>query len=194
MGTPLSRAPRQAGLVTGWVPRRYARHEREVGPAEALRTDATLGLDKAAQKGHQSAWYARHRQTRDGTKHRGRLELITWEGTMQGQRVGFACKQEPVAVREAARFARDFEPRGEAGVAAYFDDCRKRSPFSGTESFRWTCCGMSHANGHNGCDHHKEHCLCDFCAGGAPFGLSGDMKDPGAGGAPSERHRSLCWA
>ena len=93
----------------------------------------------------------------------------------KGERVGFACKQGPAEERERRLYERMVEEIGDAEKATelYFELCCRRSPYKGTESFRWSCCGMCHANGFCGCDHHREHCLCDFCIGGAEFGLGG---------------------
>ena len=153
----------------------YTRYVEEVGPEAAAAHDEERGLLPNQQKLHRRAWYAKHRQANDGSKHRGRLELITWSGMCKGERVGFACKQGPAEERERRLYERMVEEIGDAEKATelYFELCCRRSPYKGTEAFRWSCCGMCHANGFCGCDHHREHCLCDFCIGGAEFGLGG---------------------
>ena len=89
----------------------------EVGPEAAAAHDEERGLLPNQQKLHRRAWYAKHRQANDGSKHRGRLELITWSGMCKGERVGFACKQGPAEERERRLYERMVEEIGDAEKA-----------------------------------------------------------------------------
>lgn len=215
----------------------FLSHQVGADGAEAL--DQKLGLGKAEK--HRTAWYAGLRETADGAKHCGRLELITWEGKSSGQCYGFACKAVgPPADRERKRFERDFQPKkpsnkmaaasspSESGKASgkvsgkasggrskksgdgegahvdetgshllrYFEQMKRESPITGTQAFRWTCCGQSFSSGLNGCDHHRLGCMCDFCGAGITFGpgpateATGGCPEPGdifSAGLPRQR-------
>eukprot|EP00928_Gymnodinium_smaydae_P043432 TRINITY_DN29098_c0_g1_i1.p1 TRINITY_DN29098_c0_g1~~TRINITY_DN29098_c0_g1_i1.p1 ORF type:complete len:498 (+),score=60.77 TRINITY_DN29098_c0_g1_i1:35-1495(+) len=142
------------------------------GEAQAMASGAGSGQNDSTH-----GWWRKFRKTSDaeshGEKHRGRLELITWEGQGDGRKLGFAGRPVgPEADAEKARFYRDFV--GSNGVdddalLRYFNACVLSSRVKGTDAFRWTCCGSSHAGGIHCCDHHRAGCRCDYCRAGQPF-------------------------
>ena len=96
-------------------------------------------------------WYDKYRRCRDGAKHEGQLELITW--VCEEEDVGFgACYLE-----ECDDLKEAFETRFEGDLEKFY----KYRP----HAFRWTCCGMV-GDMNYGCDHHgtgSKPCSCDFC-------------------------------
>ncbi|KAJ7826097.1 hypothetical protein B0H14DRAFT_2453212 [Mycena olivaceomarginata] len=102
-------------------------------------------------------WYDKHRMCRDGNKHEGRLEIVTWESPEHNTGWG-ACDKD-----RAEEVKRYFETDMEGDEELLF----KYMP----TAFRWTCCG-THARKNPGCDHHGSGsypCTCDFCRMGKPL-------------------------
>lgn len=102
-------------------------------------------------------WYDKHRRCRDGNKHEGRLELITWSCPLEETGWGH------VVENEAADFKRKFEVQYGGNEERFY----KYWP----QGFRWTCCGTD-AGMDYGCDHHgsgTQPCTCDFCRMGSPL-------------------------
>lgn len=96
-------------------------------------------------------WYDKHRRCRDGNKHEGRLELITWSCPLEETGWGH------VVENEAANLKRKFEVQHGGNEERFY----KYWP----QGFRWTCCGTD-AGMDYGCDHHgsgTQPCTCDFC-------------------------------
>ncbi|KAF8173096.1 hypothetical protein BJ912DRAFT_859582 [Pholiota molesta] len=96
-------------------------------------------------------WYDRYRTCRDGSRHEGRLELITWASAAEGTGWGYKPLAEAAALR--ARFE----------GALRRDERRLHAEWP--QAFRWTCCGTD-AEMDWGCDHHgtgSRACMCDFC-------------------------------
>jgi hypothetical protein len=100
-----------------------------------------------------SQWYDRHRKCEDGNSHEGKLELITWTSTADGERMGwgncFAAESDELK----EKFEKEFDSNEEK-MYDYWP-----------QGFRWTCCGMM-GDQLFGCDHHGEGstpCSCDFC-------------------------------
>lgn len=98
-------------------------------------------------------WYEKYRKCKDGTKHEGQLELITWVCEEQGIGWGACFLEECDDLKE--RFETEFE-----GDLARFYEYRPHA-------FRWTCCGSKGSTYYAyGCDHHgtgSKPCSCDFC-------------------------------
>jgi hypothetical protein len=96
-------------------------------------------------------WYDKHRKCRDGAKHEGQLELITW--VCEEEALGFgACWFE-----ECDDLKKVFETEFEGNLEKFYE--------YRPHAFRWTCCGMSGGMDY-GCDHHgtgSKPCSCDFC-------------------------------
>lgn len=111
------------------------------------------------------SWQDRFRLCRDKNRHFGTLELITWDGVhpdLDDMALGWGG----VFRDEAAQLREKFEKEYARDEARF---CEYRP-----EAFRWTCCGMSAAEGIHGCDHHGHPdapfaCTCDFCRGGEPL-------------------------
>lgn len=111
-----------------------------------------------------SDWYDKHRLCRDGAKHEGRLELITWSVPASSQRPA-----------DGDDFCEDMG-WGNCVAGEDSDDLRQKfeTEFAGSEErlyeywpqgFRWTCCGTE-GDQDFGCDHHGKGptpCSCDFC-------------------------------
>ncbi|KAK7005802.1 hypothetical protein R3P38DRAFT_3039683 [Favolaschia claudopus] len=102
-------------------------------------------------------WYDKHRKCQDGSKHEGRLELVTWD-----------CPEEELGW--GACFANESEDLKKQFETEYGGDEEK---FFGywPKGFRWTCCGTD-AEMDYGCDHHgsgSRPCTCDFCKMGKPL-------------------------
>ncbi|KAF8204539.1 hypothetical protein BJ912DRAFT_938625 [Pholiota molesta] len=98
-----------------------------------------------------AVWYDAHRTCRDGSRHEGRLELITWASAAEGTGWGYCAREESDALR--ARFEGALG-RDERALHAEWP-----------QAFRWTCCGTD-AGMDWGCDHHgtgSRACTCDFC-------------------------------
>jgi hypothetical protein len=145
----------------------WDRYVSEVGGKVAAAT-----LNRAGKLGGASdGWWRQFRKTSDadshGEKHRGRFELVIWEGWDHRRKLGFASR--PVgreADTEKERFNRDFvgsHDIDDDALLGYFRDCVLSSRFEGTEAIRWTCCGHSHAEGSSCRDHHRLGCRCDHC-------------------------------
>ena len=90
---------------------------------------------------------------RDGSRHEGQLELVTWGGVDEDMELGWgAC-----LVEESDDLRRKFENKYGGDHAKFF----KYWP----QGYRWTCCGCAGDNKY-GCDHHGrgiKPCTCDFC-------------------------------
>ncbi|KAK0484892.1 hypothetical protein IW261DRAFT_865427 [Armillaria novae-zelandiae] len=102
-------------------------------------------------------WYDRYRLSQDGSKHFGKLELITWKCPEEGTGWGH------VVVEEEEYMKNKFQ--NESG-----GDQRKFYKYW-PQGFRWTCCGMDGSMTF-GCDHHgtgPSPCTCDFCKMGEPL-------------------------
>ncbi|KAF9523940.1 hypothetical protein CPB83DRAFT_645991 [Crepidotus variabilis] len=96
-------------------------------------------------------WYEAYRKCKDGTRHEGVLELITWSCPKEGTGWGHCFEEESADMKEK------FEVK-------YGGD-EKRFYNYWPQGFRWTCCGME-GDMKYGCDHHgtgKKPCTCDFC-------------------------------
>ena len=98
-------------------------------------------------------WYDRYRKCKDGNRHEGRLELITWEGSSGGEKMGWGnC-----IIEDCGDLKRKFEDE--------FGGDEKRMYDYWPQGFRWTCCGLE-GDSRFGCDHHgagTKPCSCDFC-------------------------------
>ena len=107
--------------------------------------------DWSAHKKLCGDWYDKYRKCRDGTKHEGQLELITW--VCEEDQIGFgACWLE-----ECDNLKNKFETEFEGNLARFYE--------YRPHAFRWTCCGTSGSMRY-GCDHHgtgSKPCSCDFC-------------------------------
>ena len=103
-------------------------------------------------------WYDKYRKCKDGNKHEGRLELITWstpanEHEDWSEDMGWGN----VIVAEAEDLKRKFETEMNGDEAKLY----KYWP----QAFRWSCCGTV-GDQRYGCDHHgrgSTPCTCDFC-------------------------------
>ncbi|KAJ7939344.1 hypothetical protein B0H13DRAFT_2300616 [Mycena leptocephala] len=122
-------------------------------------------------------WHDKHRMCRDGNKHEGRLELVTWElpnTTRAGVRYHFLTDASPyltyTSFYEGAcdkDTAEEVKRYFETGMGGEEELLFKYMPIA----FRWTCCG-THARKNHGCDHHgtgSYPCTCDFCRMGKPL-------------------------
>lgn len=103
-------------------------------------------------------WYDLYRQCKDGAKHEGRLEIITWS-TPANEHEDFpeAMGWGNVIASEADQLKRKFETDLHGDEAKLYQEW--------PQAFRWTCCGASGEN-RFGCDHHgkgSKPCTCDFC-------------------------------
>ncbi|PPQ70359.1 hypothetical protein CVT26_013793 [Gymnopilus dilepis] len=99
-------------------------------------------------------WYDKHRKCEDGSRHEGKLELITWSNEEEGTGWGHCT------VEEADDLRRSFETEYKGDEAKFF----KYWP----QGFRWTCCGTD-GDMTFGCDHHgtgSKPCTCDYCKSG----------------------------
>ena len=104
-----------------------------------------------ASCGNSMVWYDRYRKCKDGSRHEGKLELITWSNEKEETGWGHCCAEESDDLR------RDFETKYKSDEAKFY----KFWP----QGFRWTCCGTD-AGMKWGCDHHgtgTKPCTCDFC-------------------------------
>ncbi|KAF8162110.1 hypothetical protein BJ912DRAFT_1006650 [Pholiota molesta] len=102
-------------------------------------------------------WYDKHRKCRDGNRHEGDLELITWPNAQEGTGWGHVLEEEADEMR--AKFEGEFGG-DEQKLFKYWP-----------QAFRWTCCGTD-ADMNWGCDHHgsgSKPCSCDFCRMGKPL-------------------------
>ncbi|KAL8920105.1 MAG: hypothetical protein Q9208_006458 [Pyrenodesmia sp. 3 TL-2023] len=104
-------------------------------------------------------WYDLYRQCKDGTKHEGQLELITWStpANEYEEILPEATGWGNVIVAEAEDLKREFETEMHGDEAKLYTQW--------PQAFRWTCCGAT-AQNRVGCDHHGEGekpCRCDFC-------------------------------
>ncbi|KDR69935.1 hypothetical protein GALMADRAFT_255247 [Galerina marginata CBS 339.88] len=102
-------------------------------------------------------WYDRFRKCKDGSRHEGRLELITWPNAKEGTGWGQCFADEADDLR------RKFEEEYDGDEGKFF----KYWP----QGFRWTCCGTD-SGMKWGCDHHgsgSKPCTCDFCRMGKPL-------------------------
>ncbi|CAL8585017.1 hypothetical protein XPA_010597 [Xanthoria parietina] len=123
-------------------------------------------------------WYDKYRKCKDGNKHEGRLELITWstpanEHEDWSEDMGWGN----VIVAEAEDLKRKFEREMNGDEAKLY----KYWP----QAFRWTCCDTV-GNQRYGCDHHgrgSTPCSCDFCKMGKriPDGLHNKRVNSAAG-------------
>ena len=96
-------------------------------------------------------WYDKYRKCKDGHKHEGDLELITWPCAKDETGWGNCCADESEDLK------RKFEGEYGSDQLKLF----KHWP----QGFRWTCCGTD-AGMKFGCDHHGSGsvpCTCDFC-------------------------------
>ncbi|KIM38938.1 hypothetical protein M413DRAFT_447589 [Hebeloma cylindrosporum] len=96
-------------------------------------------------------WYDRYRKCKDGTRHEGKLELMTWPSPEEDLGWGgcFADESDDLKHKFEVEFGGD--------EARFY----KHWP----QGFRWTCCGTD-AGMKWGCDHHgtgSKPCTCDFC-------------------------------
>lgn len=92
----------------------------------------------------------------DGGKHDGRLEIITWTGLENEEKLGFGGVTLDEADLLQSIFIKDFKGDEEAFYKEW------------PQAFRWTCCGSA-GNLEFGCDHHgtgSTPCSCDFCISG----------------------------
>lgn len=114
----------------------------------------------------EAAWYDGWRRCKDNSRHFGRLELITWDGTSEngnGEPLGFAG----VLASESAEMRNRFVGKCKGEESSFVNEWEN--------GFRWTCCGVDIGTGRHGCgDHHgdsrAEHaCGCDFCRAGHPL-------------------------
>ena len=101
------------------------------------------------------------RNTQDGSVHRGKLQLITWEcvDDDDGVKLGWGG----VYADEAEELKERFEKELGGSLEKMFEDRDM--------AFRWTCCGYDASSGTHGCDHHGatdagRPCGCDFCSAG----------------------------
>ncbi|KAF9037376.1 hypothetical protein BDZ89DRAFT_1061535 [Hymenopellis radicata] len=104
-----------------------------------------------------SKWYDRHRFCRDGSKHHGKLELITWPSRKEETGWGHCFEDE------SADLKKKYEQEYGSNDAKFF----KHWP----QGYRWTCCGTDGGMSW-GCDHHgtgPSPCTCDFCKMGRPL-------------------------
>ncbi len=109
-------------------------------------------------------WYDKHRMCRDGAKHEGQLELITWSVPVSSRRLADEddyCEDmgwgNCVAGGDSDSLRRKFETE--------FAGSEERLHDYWPQGFRWTCCGTQ-GNQDFGCDHHGKGstpCSCDFC-------------------------------
>ncbi|KAJ6587219.1 hypothetical protein DFH09DRAFT_1142914 [Mycena vulgaris] len=102
-------------------------------------------------------WYDKHRMCRDGNKHEGRLELVTWD--CPEQEMGWGAYPAEDSEELKKKFETEFGS-DEEKMFQYWP-----------RGFRWTCCG-THARMAHGCDHHgtgSYPCTCDFCRMGKPL-------------------------
>lgn len=96
-------------------------------------------------------WYDRYRLCRDGSKHHGKLEVMTSGERSEGTGWG------NIALDEAQEVKKLWETKYGCDPKRFF----KSYPLS----FRWTCCGTDGGMVW-GCDHHgtgPQPCTCDFC-------------------------------
>jgi hypothetical protein len=99
------------------------------------------------------SWYNKYRKCKDGSLHEGKLELITWNSTSEGDKMGWGNTLLEESADLKAKFEGEFQ-----------GDLKKLYRYW-PQAFRWTCCGMDAAMKF-GCDHHGEGskpCSCDFC-------------------------------
>jgi hypothetical protein len=100
-----------------------------------------------------SQWYDRHRKCEDGNSHEGKLELITWTSTDDGERMGWGNCLATESDELKEKFEKEFDSNEEK-MYDYWP-----------QGFRWTCCGTV-GDQLFGCDHHgagSTPCTCDFC-------------------------------
>jgi hypothetical protein len=93
------------------------------------------------------------RTTDDGSLHFGELELITWEGEEDGEKLGWGR----VFINEAEDLKRKYYEEFKKDDVKMYEDW--------PQGYRWTCCGMQ-GDMNYGCDHHgtgPKPCSCDFC-------------------------------
>ncbi|KAG6808197.1 hypothetical protein H0H92_005078, partial [Tricholoma furcatifolium] len=124
-------------------------HKNDCGKPEGSTLNSNFG---AGPK-----WYDKYRKCRDGNKHEGDLELITWRSKKDGTGWGATIAKETDDLRR--RFETEMGGDQEALYKKWSD------------AFRWTCCGTSGTVDY-GCDHHgsgSRPCSCDFCRMGKPL-------------------------
>jgi len=121
------------------------------------------GCQKSDWPAHKTAckatpvWYDKHRKCQDGSKHEGRLELITW-----------ACPEEETGwgaclTEESDDLRRKFETEFNSDLEKFHEYW--------PQGMRWSCCGLA-SDIPYGCDHHgsgSRPCTCDYCRGGEPL-------------------------
>ena len=128
-------------------------------------------MARAAARSHGGGgdWAAKYRRTRDGSLHFGDLELITWDAIDgDGEELGWGgilANESEDLKKKFVRYGGNLAdppstPRAMKKLLKYWGN-----------AFRWTCCGVSVAEGLHGCDHHghpdaRKPCGCDFCRGG----------------------------
>ncbi|KAJ1428233.1 hypothetical protein B484DRAFT_396925 [Ochromonadaceae sp. CCMP2298] len=115
------------------------------------------------------SWVDAYRSTCDGMnrvtgRHMGDLELVTWDFVeLDGTALGWGAFMK----EEEADNLKMFHTKFGGDVQKFLKKGKCHN------SFRWTCCGMSAAQGVNGCDHHGDlanlPCTCDFCGAGRPL-------------------------
>ena len=98
-------------------------------------------------------------------------ELITWSGMCKGERASDSRASRARRRSGSAGSTRGWSRRSETPrrPRSLFRAVLPAIAVQGHRVVPLACCGMCHANGFCGCDHHREHCLCDFCIGGAEF-------------------------
>ncbi|KIY69942.1 hypothetical protein CYLTODRAFT_392887 [Cylindrobasidium torrendii FP15055 ss-10] len=107
-------------------------------------------------------WYDRYRLCRDGSKHQGKLELMTWGESAEdndGDETGWGC----CLIDECEGLKKLYETKYGSDDSRFY----KYWP----QGFRWTCCGTTGDMSY-GCDHHgtgSRPCTCDFCRMGKPL-------------------------
>jgi hypothetical protein len=112
------------------------------------------------------SWHDKWRGASDGSRHFGRLELITWDGESEdGDLLGFGGVFAEEADELRARFTEECGGSESRFVKVW------------SNGFRWTCCGVEIGLGLHGCDHHGDpraftSCGCDFCLAGQPLSES----------------------
>lgn len=102
-------------------------------------------------------WYDRYRLCRDGSKHHGKLELMTWGESAEDAEFGDATGWGCCLIDECEGLKKLYETKYGSDDAKFY----KYWP----QGFRWTCCGTDGSMSY-GCDHHgtgPKPCTCDFC-------------------------------
>ncbi|KAJ3303167.1 hypothetical protein HDV03_004155 [Kappamyces sp. JEL0829] len=156
LAAPLQCSACKSAAYCGVVCQRkdWKRHKMDCRPASRRLSDS-------AETPPVQLWMDNFRTCEDGSRHEGRLELVTWSGTFQDLSLGWGAFAPDECEEAIARYTgAEFQNGNDALFHAY-------SP----HSYRWTCCGTP-GDSNLGCDHHGSSsapCTCDFCIAGQPI-------------------------